>query len=91
MRRLLTTSASSERAFESLYERHVRDIYRYTYAVLGNAMDAEDVTQATFLNAYRSIERGGVPVSLSIGWGDRSQPVSPAVPPSRPPSTGGGA
>jgi RNA polymerase sigma factor (sigma-70 family) len=61
VRRSLTLRSSRERTFESLYERNVRDIYRYTFAVLGSSADAEDVTQTTFLNAYRAIERGERP------------------------------
>jgi len=57
----LTSRASPEEEFESLYERHVGDVYRYTLAVLGNPADAEDVTQTAFLNAYRAIERGERP------------------------------
>jgi hypothetical protein len=41
-------------AFEALYRGHVHEVYRYTLAVLGNPADAEDVTQTTFLNAYRA-------------------------------------
>jgi RNA polymerase sigma factor (sigma-70 family) len=52
----------SERAFESLYETHVRDVYHYALAVTGNRSDAEDVTQTTFMNAYRAMERGERPV-----------------------------
>ena len=33
-------------------------MYRYAFAVLGNHADAEDVTQTTFLNAYRSLDQG---------------------------------
>lgn len=50
-----------EAAFEALYRQHVHDIYRYTLAVLGNPADAEDVTQTTFLNAYRAIQSGERP------------------------------
>jgi RNA polymerase sigma-70 factor (ECF subfamily) len=50
-----------EAAFESLYSRHVRDVYGYALAMLGSAADAEDVTQTTFLNAYRALERGERP------------------------------
>jgi RNA polymerase sigma factor (sigma-70 family) len=57
----LTSRASPEQEFESLYERHVGDVYRYALAVLGNPADAEDVTQTAFLNAYRAIERGERP------------------------------
>jgi RNA polymerase sigma factor (sigma-70 family) len=48
-------------AFESLYRRHVHDVYRYALAVLGSPADAEDVTQTTFLNAYRAFQRGETP------------------------------
>jgi RNA polymerase sigma factor (sigma-70 family) len=51
-----------DRAFESLYRRYVPDVYRYTLAVLRNPADAEDVTQTTFLNAYRAYKRGEEPI-----------------------------
>ena len=58
-----TTRATS--AVDDLYRRHVGDVYRYTYAVLGNHADAEDVTQTTFVNALRALERGEVPRNAS--------------------------
>ncbi len=51
----------TDRAFERLYRRHVADVYRYSLAVLRNPSDAEDVTQTTFLNAYRAFKRGERP------------------------------
>lgn len=48
-------------AFDSLYRRHVHEVYRYALAMLGNPSDAEDVTQTTFLNAYRAIQSGERP------------------------------
>jgi RNA polymerase sigma-70 factor, ECF subfamily len=45
-----------ERAFERIYRRHVADVYRYALAVLRDPDDAEQVTQATFSNAYRALE-----------------------------------
>src|SRR6188472_3723568 len=50
-----------DRAFERLYRRHVGDVYRYALAVLRNQPDAEDVTQTTFMNAYRAFQRGERP------------------------------
>jgi RNA polymerase sigma factor (sigma-70 family) len=47
-----------DRAFEQLYRRHVKDVYHYALALLRNPADAEDVTQTTFLNAYRAYKRG---------------------------------
>ncbi len=52
----------ADRAFERLYKRHVHDVYRYTVAVLRNEADAEDVTQSTFLSAYRAFKKGERPV-----------------------------
>ena len=47
-----------DQAFEILYRRYVKDVYRYALALLRNPADAEDVTQTTFLNAYRAYQRG---------------------------------
>jgi RNA polymerase sigma-70 factor (ECF subfamily) len=52
---------ASRTDFDRLYRRHVACVYRYAYAVLGNHADAEDVTQQTFLNAYRAISEGTKP------------------------------
>src|SRR3954470_20149958 len=46
------------RAFERMYEGHASDVYRYVLAVLRNPADAEDVTQTTFMNAYRAFKAG---------------------------------
>src|SRR5919204_270978 len=50
-----------DRAFESFYREHVAEVYQYALAVLTNPADAEDVTQPTFLNAYRACQRGERP------------------------------
>jgi RNA polymerase sigma factor (sigma-70 family) len=47
-----------DQAFEILYRRYVKDVYHYALALLRNPADAEDVTQTTFLNAYRAYQRG---------------------------------
>ena len=52
---------SFDAAFESFYREHVAEVYQYSLAVLGNSPDAEDVTQQTFLNAYRAFQRGERP------------------------------
>lgn len=52
---------AADASFERLYQRHVHAVYRYALAVLHNEADAEDVTQTTFLSAYRAIERGERP------------------------------
>ena len=48
-------------AVDELYREHGAEVYRYAYGVLGNRADAEDMTQSTFLNALRAIERGERP------------------------------
>src|SRR5437870_10073054 len=50
-----------DRSLERLYQKHAGDVYRYALVVLRNQADAEDVTQTTFLNAYRALERGERP------------------------------
>ena len=47
-----------DEAFEQLYRQYVKDVYHYALALLRNPADAEDVTQTTFLNAYRAVQRG---------------------------------
>ena len=56
---LLVQRPRTDRAFERLYRKHVGDVYRYALAVMRNQADAEDVTQTTFLNAYRSYSEQG--------------------------------
>jgi RNA polymerase sigma-70 factor (ECF subfamily) len=46
-----------DRAFEDLYRAHLRDVYSYSYYRIGNHHDAEDLTEQTFLQAYRHFER----------------------------------
>jgi len=49
--------AEHDRAFEDLYRAHLRDVYSYSYYRIGNHHDAEDLTEQTFLQAYRHFER----------------------------------
>lgn len=49
--------------FERLYSRHAGDVYRYALVVMRNPQDAEDVTQTTFLNAYRAMAGGQEPAA----------------------------
>ena len=43
--------------FTELYRTHLRDVYSYSYYRVGNHHDAEDLTEQTFLQAYRHFER----------------------------------
>src|SRR5215475_179858 len=58
---VLAKRLGNDRAFERLYRKHAGDVYRYALVVLRNQADAEDVTQTTFLNAYRAFEKGERP------------------------------
>ena len=49
--------AALDRAFTELYRAHLRDVYSYSYYRVGNHHDAEDLTEQTFLQAYRHFER----------------------------------
>jgi RNA polymerase sigma-70 factor (ECF subfamily) len=51
------SKAELDRAFEDLYRDHLRDVYSYSYYRVGNHHDAEDLTEQTFLQAYRHFER----------------------------------
>jgi RNA polymerase sigma-70 factor (ECF subfamily) len=44
-------------AFGDLYERHLSAIYRYVYYRVGEAREAEDVTEMIFLKAWEALER----------------------------------
>ena len=52
---------TAARELDELYRRHAAEVFRYAYAVLGNRADAEDITQTTFVNALRALERGEKP------------------------------
>src|SRR5215475_14404265 len=58
----MSTAPSNEKqaldaAFGDLYKAHLRDVYSYAYYRVGNHHDAEDLTEQTFLQAYRHFER----------------------------------
>jgi RNA polymerase sigma-70 factor, ECF subfamily len=49
--------AQLDAQFSELYRSHLRDVYSYAYYRVGNHHDAEDLTEQTFLQAYRHFER----------------------------------
>jgi RNA polymerase sigma-70 factor (ECF subfamily) len=63
---MLAQRPRTDRVFERLYRSNVREVYRYALAVLPTPEDAEDVTQTTFLNAYRIHEAGEAPSSPNM-------------------------
>jgi RNA polymerase sigma-70 factor, ECF subfamily len=61
--RVSAARAAVDLTFEELYRGHHADVYRAALRELGNAHDAEDVTQAAFADAYRAVLRGTRPQS----------------------------
>ena len=51
------TKAQLDAEFADLYRTHLRDVYSYAYYRVGDHHDAEDLTEQTFLQAYRHFER----------------------------------
>jgi len=49
--------AQLDAEFSELYRAHLKDVYSYAYYRVGNHHDAEDLTEQTFLQAYRHFER----------------------------------
>ena len=49
--------AQLDAEFSELYRAHLRDVYSYAYYRVGDHHDAEDLTEQTFLQAYRHFER----------------------------------
>ena len=49
--------SGDRQAFEALVRSHERRVFRVTLAVLGNAEDAEDAMQDTFIKAFRHLSQ----------------------------------
>lgn len=45
------------RYFQSLYEKHAADVYRFAFWLAGNALEADDITSETFLRAWTDREK----------------------------------
>ncbi len=48
-------AAGDESAFRELYRAYARPVYWIAYGIVGAAADAEDVTQETFVTAWRKL------------------------------------
>ncbi len=53
----MVDKAQVDADFSELYRAHLKDVYSYAYYRVGNHHDAEDLTEQTFLQAYRHYER----------------------------------
>jgi len=64
----LTDRTSTQRAsqddaaaFQVLFTRYQSRIYNYVYRMVGDANEAQDLTQDSFVKAYQALQRGDVP------------------------------
>jgi RNA polymerase sigma-70 factor (ECF subfamily) len=49
--------AGDEEAFSLLVERHLKTVFSFAVRLVGNTQEAEDITQETFLKAWRNLNR----------------------------------
>ena len=54
---LRNAQKGDSQAFTCLVETYERPVYNLCYRMLGNAQDAEDAAQETFLRSYKSLKR----------------------------------
>jgi RNA polymerase sigma-70 factor (ECF subfamily) len=59
--------AGNRREFERLFERHRREIHNALYRLLGSESHAADLTQVTFIHAYRALPRLRAPEAF-VPW-----------------------
>jgi RNA polymerase sigma-70 factor (ECF subfamily) len=57
--------AGSQEAFEALVMRYERQIYAFTYRMMGNPDDAFDLTQECFIRAYKNLGRTNAELNVS--------------------------
>jgi RNA polymerase sigma-70 factor (ECF subfamily) len=60
--------ASTDAAFEALFRRHYRDVYRYVLALTRSAEDADDITAEAFEQAFRSWTSAGAVPASALPW-----------------------
>ena len=62
---LIKAQEGDPQAFSQLVDKYQRPIFNLCYRMLGNAQDAEDAAQETFLRAYKSMNRYDINRSFS--------------------------
>jgi RNA polymerase sigma-70 factor (ECF subfamily) len=50
-------SGADENAINVLINRHLKLVYNFSYKLVGNAEDAEEITQETFVKIWKNIEK----------------------------------
>lgn len=53
---LLLDAQNDSNKFNDIYKYFVNDVYRFSYSILNNQHDAEDITSQTFLTFYNKIK-----------------------------------
>ena len=59
----LPAQSRADQDLQGLYERHADRIFGFCRRRLRSHQEAEDAVQTTFLQAFRALQRGVVPVS----------------------------
>lgn len=71
-RPLVEAARRDPRQFEALYRKYVAHVYTYALYQTRDRQDAEDLTEETFLRAFRALprfdERGAGPASTFRAW-----------------------
>ena len=49
--------SGDEKSLELLIEKHLKPVYRFVYRYVGNAQDAQDITQDAFVKAWRNLRK----------------------------------
>ncbi len=49
--------SGDEAALQALFERYLKPVYGFVYRYVGNAGDAEDITQDAFVNAWKNLKK----------------------------------
>jgi RNA polymerase sigma-70 factor, ECF subfamily len=57
--------AGDQIAFEAIFQRYERQIYGFIYRMMGNAEDANDLTQDCFIRAYRALPQTSDDLNIS--------------------------
>jgi RNA polymerase sigma-70 factor, ECF subfamily len=57
--------AGDEEAFEAIFQIYERQIYGFIYRMMGNAEDANDLTQECFIRAYKALPQTTTDLNIS--------------------------
>jgi RNA polymerase sigma-70 factor, ECF subfamily len=57
--------AGDQVAFEAIFQHYERQIYGFIYRMMGNAEDANDLTQDCFIRAYRALPQTSDDLNIS--------------------------